>query len=278
MIKSILLSVDGSVYTDAQVKHAIDLAKACQARLKVISIVDVRIFEWAVVMGTDGFVPVIPSNVYKEETKRILEDKASAILEKCQSILLEAGIEFETEKIYGAPVDVILEKSRLVDMLIIGARGEFAKWKKNMVGATLDAVMRQWNKPLLITPQKFRKMSKIIFAYDGSDRSNKALQLAGFFATQLEAGLSVLTVHDKPSMRQKFLNEARAYLEPYHVAFDLTGVAGHPEKEIVQVADETGCDLIIMGAFGHSRIREAILGSTTEQVIRNANIPVLLSK
>lgn len=278
MIKSILLPIDGSVYTEAQVRYTVELARAFDARVSVLSILDVRIFEWAVVMGTDGFVPIIPSNVYKEESKKILESKAAAVLEKCSEILTSENVEFDAEKISGSPSDIICEKAPLVDLLVIGMRGEFAKWKKNLVGATLDAVMRQWSKSILVTSREFKSIRNILFAYDGSERSNKALQLVGLFATQLSAPVTVLSVHDKEMFRSKLLEEAQSYLKPYKAQVDLVGVSGNPEKEIIRVAGERHCDLMIMGAFGHSRIREAILGSTTEQVVRKADVPVLLSK
>ncbi|TDI83424.1 MAG: universal stress protein [Caldithrix sp.] len=278
MIKSILLPIDGSVYTEAQVRYTVELARAFDARVSVLSILDVRIFEWAVVMGTDGFVPIIPSNVYKEESKKILESKAAAVLEKCSEILTSENVEFDAEKISGSPSDIICEKAPLVDLLVIGMRGEFAKWKKNLVGATLDAVMRQWSKSILVTSREFKSIGSILFAYDGSERSNKALQLVGLFATQLSAPVTVLSVHDKEMFRSKLLEEAQSYLKPYKAQVDLVGVSGNPEKEIIRVAGERHCDLMIMGAFGHSRIREAILGSTTEQVVRKADVPVLLSK
>lgn len=278
MIKSILLPIDGSVYTEAQVRYTVELARAFDARVSVLSILDVRIFEWAVVMGTDGFVPIIPSNVYKEESKKILESKAAAVLEKCSEILTSENVEFDAEKISGSPSDIICEKAPLVDLLVIGMRGEFAKWKKNLVGATLDAVMRQWSKSILVTSREFKSIGNILFAYDGSERSNKALQLVGLFATQLKAPVTVLSVHDKEIFRSKLLEEAQSYLKPYKAQVDLVGVSGNPEKEIIRVAGERHCDLMIMGAFGHSRIREAILGSTTEQVVRKADVPVLLSK
>jgi len=278
MIKSILLPIDGSVYTEAQVRYTVELARAFDARVSVLSILDVRIFEWAVVMGTDGFVPIIPSNVYKEESKKILESKAAAVLEKCSEILTSENVEFDAEKISGSPSDIICEKAPLVDLLVIGMRGEFAKWKKNLVGATLDAVMRQWSKSILVTSREFKSIGSILFAYDGSERSNKALQLVGLFATQLSAPVTVLSVHDKEMFRSKLLEEAQSYLKPYKAQVDLVGVSGNPEKEIIRVTGERHCDLMIMGAFGHSRIREAILGSTTEQVVRKADVPVLLSK
>ncbi len=278
MVKSILLAVDGSAYTDAQLKYAIQIAQSFDATVRVLSIVDVRIFEWAVVMGNDGFVPVMPSTVYKEESHKILDSKAEAVLDKCQSILTAEGVKHSVEKLEGAPADIICEKSPLVDLLIIGARGEFEKWKKKLVGATADAVVREWNKPIIITPKKFNRIKKILFAYDGSERSNRALQLVGVLATRLKTPVTVLTVHDREPIRNKMLQEAKTYLEPYEVALELVGTSGTPEKEIAQVSEAKKCDLILMGAFGHSRIREAILGSTTEQVMRNAQTPVLLSK
>lgn len=278
MIKSILLSVDGSKYTDAVIKYGIQLAKAFESRIKVLSIVDVRIFEWAVVMGTDGFVPVIPSTVYQEESKKMLESKAKAVIDKCSAILNKEEIDFETEKIQGPPVDIICEKSFLVDLLIMGARGEFAKWENKLVGATLEAVVRQCNKPILIASQNYKAISKILFAYDGSDKANKALQLAGFFAAKLNVPVTILTVNENEQKRKKFLQEANTYLEPYEVSVELIGISGSPEQEIVKVSEENKCDLIVMGAFGQSRIREAILGSTTEQVMRKSKVPVLLAK
>lgn len=278
MIKSILLPVDGSIFTDSQVKHGIHLAKSFDATVKILSVVDIRIIEWAAAMGTDGFVPVTPSTIYKEESKKILEAKSEAVLEKCSGIFKKAGIKFEIEKLHGSPADVICEKMHVVDLVVMGLRGEFAKWRHKLVGATLYAVVREWEKPILVTKQHFKKFTSILFAYDGSHKANKALQLAGYWAAALNVPLTVLSVHVKEKLRNKVLNEAKVYLEPYGINLDLIGAAGNPEKEIGRYCEQKKCNLIIMGAFGHSRIREAILGSTTEQVMRNSKIPVLLSK
>ncbi|RME00467.1 MAG: universal stress protein, partial [Calditrichaeota bacterium] len=106
MIKSILLSVDGSIYTEAVLRNGIHLARALQARLRVLSIIDVRTFEWAMSLGADGFVPVIPSNAYLEESRKLHEEKAAAVLKKSQEILSQEKVPFELEKASGAPADV----------------------------------------------------------------------------------------------------------------------------------------------------------------------------
>jgi nucleotide-binding universal stress UspA family protein len=53
---------------------------------------------------------------------------------------------------------------------------------------------------------------------------------------------------------------------------------GNPEEVITSVAREGNHDLIVMGAYGHTRIRELILGSVTTLVLRKSTIPVLLSR
>jgi nucleotide-binding universal stress UspA family protein len=278
MIKSILLAVDGSVYTDSQVRHTIEMAKAFDARVLVNTVVDIRMLEWAVQMGTDGFVPVTPSAVYRDETRKILDEKADAVLSKCAEMLNAAGVKYQVERVEGLPADVICEKANLVDLLVMGSRGEYAKWRHKMVGDTLNAVVRLWNKPMIITHKEYHKIADILFAYDGSVRANRALQLGAFFAVNLKVPISVLCVMDKEQIRTRYLAEAKAYLEAYEVDVQLIGLAGNPDKEIIRTVKEGRCGLTIIGAFGHSRIREALLGSTTEHVLRGVSTPLLLAK
>lgn len=278
MIKTILLPVDGSVFTDAVVRHGAHLAKAFDARIKAISVVDIRFFEWPIVMGSDAFVPIIPSSVFQEESKKILDDKSQKVLEKCGEILGTEKVEFDSEKIYGSPVDIICEQAHLADLVVMGQRGEFARWESKLVGATLEAVVRQCSKPVFITPQAFNSVKRLLVAYDGSDKANKALPLAGYFAVNLGGSLAVLTVHDNEQLRNKYLTEAQTYLEPYDISVELIGEPGNPEKAIIERANAGAYNLIVMGAFGHSRIREAILGSTTEHVMRASTVPLLLVK
>lgn len=278
MIKSILLSVDGSIYTEAVLRNGIHLAKALEARLRVLSVIDVRTFEWAMSLGADGFVPVIPSSAYLEESRKLHEEKAQAVLEKSREILQQENVAFELEKASGSPIDVICEQARTVDLIIMGARGEFARWESKMIGATLEAVSRQVNKPILIVSKEFKPFTKILAAYDGSPTANKALGLAGYFANKLALPVIVLTVSNKEEEAKQILDEGVKYVSSYDVKVESKQVKGTPHQMICEFAHDNGVDLIIMGAYGGSRIKEAILGSTTESVMRKSRVPVLLAK
>mgnify|MGYP002841844926 FL=1 len=70
--------------------------------------------------------------------------------------------------------------------------------------------------------------------------------------------------------------DADKRLEAANVAARLVIRPGHAETVIEEVAAEEKTDLLVMGAYGHSRIRTLVIGSTTTAVLRACKIPVLL--
>lgn len=278
MVKRILLPVDGSEYTNSVVKHGIDLARRFGARVRLLSVVDVRIFEWVLSVGADGFVPVLPAPGYQEESRKLLESKAQAVLDKCARALDSEGVPFEAETVGGSPVEIICERANLVDLIVMGNRGEYARWATTMLGATLEAVTRHVSKPIMIVQQRFRNVQKMLAAYDGSEHANRALQLAGFFAEHLNAKITVVHVSDDRELSTRICAEGVHYLQAYRAEVDSDWLSGRPDAAVIDLAAKGKYDLIVMGAYGHSRIREAILGSTTVQIMRKSPIPVLMVK
>ncbi len=279
MIKSILLAVDGSIYTDSVIYYGIDLAKRLNAFLRVYSVIDIRIYEWVLNTGGEGYMPVIPSNVFHDESYKFHTERADSLINSLRTKLSDSGVKFEADKIEGAPVEVICDISRQVDLVIMGARGDYAKWGDRLLGATLEPVTHQNHSPLMIVDKAFLPFNSITCAYDRSESSSAGLRLAAYLADNLKLPMDVLTIHDDENERKEILDEARTYLEPYNVKAQFRHETGDPGKIIIlATANAPDTTLLIMGSYGHSRIREAILGSTTLEVMRGAAKPLLLAK
>ena len=279
MIKSIFLAVDGSVFTDTVIEYGIDLAKKLNTYLRVYSVIDIRIYEWVLNTGGEGYMPVIPSNVFHDESFKFHSERAEVLIETLRKRLKESGVKFEADKLEGDPVEVICDISRQVDLVIMGARGDYARWGDRLLGATLESVSRQNHSPLIIAGQLYKEFKSIICAYDRSESSNTGLKLSANLAEHLNMPLEVVTIHNDELERVEILEEARIYLEPYKLNTQFRHEAGDPSKTLIQITkDVPDPALLVMGSFGHSRIREAILGSTTVQVMRKANKPILLAK
>jgi len=279
MIKSILLAVDGSVFTDSVVAHGKDLAQRLKAHLRVYSIVDVRIYEWVLNTGGEGYMPVIPSNIFHDESYKFHNQRADALLKTLGEQLGKAQVSYETGKLEGSPVELICDMARQVDMVIMGARGDYARWGDRLLGATLESASRQIQTPLMIVDKQYNAFNSITCAYDRSESSNKALKLSAYFAGTLKLPLVVVNVNDDEEERKATLEEAKIYLKPYNLEAQYHHEAGDPVEILIQATKESPeHTALIMGSYGHSRIREAILGSTTVQVMRNAVKPIILTK
>jgi len=279
MIKSILTPLDGSIYSDTVLQYAIYFSKKFNAPVRVLNVIDIRLTDLGISPASDSFVPLIPSAEFQTESRKILEEKSKRIISKASHILKDEGIKFEVESVLGLPVDEICSYAMQNDIVIMGTRGEYEKWNEKFVGATVESVSRQISKPLILVDKKFNKFERIHIGYDSSVHANKALQLSAFLAKSFNISLQVLAVFDSEEDRKTVLSEAEKYLVPYDVDFQLRHETGHAADTIIAASKDSPVPpLTVIGSYGHSRLKEAIIGSTTVEVMRNAAKPVLITK
>ena len=88
----------------------------------------------------------------------------------------------------------------------------------------------------------------------------------------------MITVARDLKLGERTLDQARSYLEPYLLRAEFKLVQGDTHKGIIDSLKEFDADLLFIGAYGHSRIIEMVLGSNTEYVLRNVACPVFMSR
>ena len=136
---------------------------------------------------------------------------------------------------------------------------------------------------------------RILVALDGSRDAAAALRHAVSLARDQHAQLVVLTVVpaaapqtvgpagalpapiDNERAFGRLLREAVDAL-PADIGVQTRLTHGRPARRIVEVAEETGCDLIVMGFHGHGRLHHALIGSVSDSVMRASRLPVLLMR
>ena len=137
----------------------------------------------------------------------------------------------------------------------------------------------------------------ILLATDGSEEAQLAAATAADLAEKTNSGLHVLTVgpdyplYELPEHPAEFQDvvsenrrEAKEVLEQQAKRIEESGGTvketylreGRAAEEIVEVAEEIGAGLIVMGSRGHGRLRRALLGSVSDAVVRHAHCPVTI--
>src|SRR5262249_6888026 len=147
-----------------------------------------------------------------------------------------------------------------------------------LLGGTTESVARKSPKPVLVCPQTFREVTKPVLAYDGSQRASAAMHTAAEVTSALGLPLAVVHVARDGNDGESVLAEAKRYLGAYDIPATYETVTGPPHERIVEVLGKRDFDLLFIGAYGHSRIIEMVLGSTTEYVLRNSPAPVFLTR
>ena len=278
MIKSLTVFTDGSDNASEAGRYAIDLARILKARLAACHILDTRTLEGPLMADISGWLGAQPFGGQVVQFRRLLEERGQAILEALAREAEAAGVDLKTKLCTGHPARTILDEEAHAELILLGQRGEHAEQTGEMIGSTVERVIRHSLKPCLVVPSRSRSVRRILAAFDGSDVSSKALHEAIELALALAVPLVLLTVAEENGReRARAIVEDGMQLVRAHegVAAQLV-VEGRPDQVILTKAEEIGCDLIVVGAYGHSRIREMILGSTTQNLVARSHCPVLL--
>jgi len=279
MIKSILVALDGSQHADSALEHGLWLAHRLGARLIGLHVLDIVSIEGSFLHDVSGSLGFEPYLDFSSKMREALQERGTVLLDSFRARCEHAGIDCDTALPMGIVANEICDQARLADLVIVGHRGVNEQFSSGLLGSTTESVTRKSPKPVLVTPMTFKEIARPVLANDGSQRASAALHTAAELASSLSLPLAVVHAgKDASADGERILAEAQRYLESYGVTATVRQLTGPPHQRIVDVLRDGGYDLVFIGAYGHSRIIEMVLGSTTEYVLRNSTVPVFLAR
>ncbi|MBI2962896.1 MAG: universal stress protein [Deltaproteobacteria bacterium] len=278
MIKNVLVAIDGSEHSRSAIEHALWIAARVGASVTGLHVIDIVSIEGSFLHDISGSLGFEPYLDFSSKMREVLEERGKVMLAEFTERAAEAGVRCETLMDVGVIGNEISERARTADLVVIGHRGINEKFSTGLLGGTAESVTRKCPKPLLVCPGTWRGVKKPLLAYDGSQRSASAMQSAAEFCVSFAMPLAVIHVARDEAAGARSLEEAKRYLASYPVEAAFSCVPGHAPEQIIATIGEQGYDLLFIGAYGHSRIVEMVLGSTTEYVLRKAPCPVFLSR
>ncbi len=274
MIKQILVPTDGSTFASIGVAYCVELARQHGASVTGLHVIDIKLLEGPFLRDISASLGTAPYVNYQNNISLLLEERGKAALESFAERCEKAGVPFESHQVIGSVPHAIVEQSQLADLLVMGRGGEHGEWLNGLMGSTTEAVLRHAECPVLVTEREQAKLERIAVAYDGSPHARSALQFATSMGEAWGVPFKVLMIGDDGC--EEMTKEARSYLEAHELEIEYVVLEGDPRDVIIGYSKEHDTDLIVMGAYGHSRVRELLLGSTTQYVINHTPCPVLL--
>ena len=282
--QAVVACIDGSTLTEAVCDYAAWIAQRVDAPLKLLHTIDHH-HEHAATTDLSGNIGLGSQDHLLEEItnqeqqhSKVLMQQGKDMLNAAKEYVIKAGIADPiVNQRHGGLVESLIELEDKIRVLIIGARGKIHENKSDQIGAKLEPIIRSLHRPILAVNGAFNTPQRIMLAYDGSDVSEKAVDMVA--SSPLYKGLAChLVCLNKNKGKADALLEMAAdkLLTAGGIEIIPSKLKGKSEHELCEYQQSNNIDLTVMGAFSHTRIHDLLLGSFTLKMLIKTKKPLLL--
>ena len=275
MIKDIVVNLsvaEGSGYAG---EFAVSVASAVNAHLTGIAFV----YDPIVPIGATGYIP--PEVI--ETQQRENEDAAKAAIDRFVAAAARAGISAEPAKLAASLAGAGEQFGRIARRFDLAIVGQAETEKDTVQELIAESTLFESGRPVIVVPYIQKgplKLERVMVCWDGSRPATRAI--ADSLPLLAHAGLvEVVIVADERGKQDEIAGaDMGQHLARHGLKVDINRI---PSGD-VDVADvllshaaDSGTDFIVMGGYGHSRLREFVLGGVTHSILRSMTIPALMS-
>jgi len=275
----IVTLIDGSAYSDSACDHAAWVAEKTGYGIDLLHVIDHR-------PGRPG-----PLNLsgnltlgartellekltkHDEEGARLAREAGRLIVDVAKARLEAQGLtDIQIRLRNGDLVEAVRDVEANARVLVLGKRGEHADFAKLHLGSNLERVVRSAHRPVLVVSRAFNAPKRATIAFDTSPSIAKAIDHIAQSKLFRDIQLHLLRVGDELPEMETIGATLR------NAGFDVVceTVDGEADTVFTGKAKAGEIEFLVMGAYGHSRLRNLFIGSTTTQMIRSCPVPILL--
>jgi nucleotide-binding universal stress UspA family protein len=184
----------------------------------------------------------------------------------------------------GSPIDTAVAHARCADLTVIG-QADPASAESVFITHLAETVVLAAGRPMLIVPYVGARATlgqNVLVAWDGGREASRAIADAMPILARARQ-VTVMSIH-AGAEEHAADGASRSRLAAYLRSHGIDAQIHHDDIAHISVGDfllsraaDLGIDLIVMGAYAHSRFRELVLGGVTRTVLQSMTVPVLMS-
>lgn len=276
--------IDGSNYSASVCDHAAWLAEQLEIPIEVFHVLGRR---------TRDSQPADLSGNLKLGARTDLMDKLSKadeewgklahargrliLDEACERIRQKTSQEVVPRLRHDDFVDTVVSFEDDARLVILGKRGEAHGFAREHLGSNLERALRSTKKPVLVVNRDYKEIKSAVLAYDGSASTDRAVDFIVNNPILRDTAFHLVSVGNPGDVSiSTKLDGAVKKLTDAGLTVTSDIRSGNAELMILDAASEKKADILIMGAYGHSRVRNFIIGSTTTALVRACKVPCLM--
>lgn len=266
-MKSILLHISDDDGLDTRIGAAVTLARAFGGHVTCLHVTPYN----ELMVADPLYVTALPADFTAE-----MERLRLGLKKRVETILEAQNIGWDWQHRDEPTADAIIRHSVLSDVIVLSLAGTgAASYATSLIGS----VATNARAPILAVPRSgptFDLKGVVAIAWDGSNEASMALRSS---LPLLERAASVHLIEISEKTLPAEVKDGAAYLSRHGIDATTShrlagGDVGHA---IIEAAGKMDAALIVMGAYGHSRLNEYLFGGTTRTMLASSPVPLLLA-
>jgi len=269
-MKSVLLYANKDVGLESRLQAALDVTRLFEGHLTCLQVTPFDSF----IMGDPfGGVYALPTVIEQ------VQKAAGGHREQIEARLANEGVAWDWLSFDGAPGQIIVDRARLSDLIVLSRPDKEGAYAQAAQSIAADVLVHA-RSPVLAVPQAsqgFDGLGTAMVAWDGSLEACHALRLT--FPMLLRAS-SVHIVTVTEGNREFPSTEAARYLARQGIEAEIHEWPAEGRSTATALnaaAEQLSAAYAVMGAYGHTRLREAVLGGATRDMLHDGRVPLLMA-
>lgn len=268
-MKNLLLHIHDDDDLPTRLALAVDLARQMGSHIACVQVTPVESYATDPYGGLLGMAALIDT----------IHDQDKAVRLAAESRLQAAGASWDWHSFDGNVVEHLIDRSLLADMVILSQPAQTVRRTRRQPMAIVGDLVIHAPCPVLMVPQGCEALAlngPVMLAWNGSAEAAHAMRLGLPLLKRASTVHLVEVSDDEPGITAQ---EARAWLVRHGISVEVHEWPAKGRRISVALqhaAAELGVHYLVMGAYGHSRLRETVLGGVTKELIASANLPMLM--
>ncbi len=214
-----------------------------------------------------GLHIILPKEIVDERLKQKIQSRFN---QRCREANLQGGLVVERGNI----TRQVCKRALLTDLIVLNVSHPPLQGFSSLYSG-LRAIIRSSARPILAVRGIATSMDNALLAFDGSPKSKEALFVATYLAEKWHTRLMVLTVGDDTS--HSVQDYARAYLDLHEIQAEYNVKSGSRDV-LVKTILERQINLVVMGSYSGTTLKEILVGSAVNSLLRSIDCPLLICR
>jgi nucleotide-binding universal stress UspA family protein len=277
-MKKFIAAFDGLKFSESTMNFAVFMARNCNAHLVGISLEDFTRHSYGVadIVHYEG----LSFDKHIDELREKDDEQRNESIEKFEVTCTKAGLNYSIHRDRNLALQDLLHESIYADLLIIGADETLTRYDETHPTRFIRDLLNDVQCPVVIVPEKYRPVDKIILLYDGEPSSVHAVRAFSYLFDSLKHfDIEVLNVKGtEESLHLPDNKLIKEFVKRHFPKVEYVVLKGVPEDEIIKYLHREKKDpMIVLGAYRRGRFSRLFRQSMADHLMQNLKMPLFIA-